>query len=332
MAPLGMIRENLSDSTTEQDKGKDASFATVDMLQEVQRLSAYVKRYEKKKEIQRSLGASTGGGSSVSYDHMSDSVSAQRMGRSPQESSVSRGGQRRLGKTNYRQAAGLTTSMESSGFGTMESSSELSGASDSDEDVASTRLGINRFSIQDPSKAGLLYSVEELPMPSLASPEESGALLSSPERQMDIRDIAGPMAPGKPMERYSPTEDIAPDDETKGNLGGTRAFYGSRRGLEDKVGKIGRGKGKLSKLRGNGNMLDGEEPSDHTYSTAPSDEVTRDEKKEAAVRRPSPPPVRSTNRGFTNIISMFESKPKTPIAPPNANWQPGVQDSTNSKK
>lgn len=315
MIPLGMIREQSSDSQSDQvTSAKDESYGTVDMLEEVQRLSAYVRNYEKKKTIKQSLGSSTpGGGSSVSYDAMSDSVSAKRAGRrdgSPPS---------RLTKVSYRQAAAVnnTTSMDSSGFGIMESSSELSGVTDTEDD-ASTRLGISRFSIQTPSNSALLYSVEELPMPAMASreEEEDAALLMSisPGRGLSMensRDISGPLAPDRPR---SPIFD-SPEDEKSGNLGTPRQGGGK---LEKKVGR-----GKLSKLRGTGNMLDGEEKSEHTN---PSDEFTREERRDAALRRPSPPPVRSTNRGFTNIISMFESKPATPIAPPNEGWQHGIKN------
>lgn len=317
MIPLGMIREQSSDSRSDQgDDTKDESYGTMDMMEEVQRLSAYVRNYEKKKTITKSLGASTAGESSVSYDAMSDSVSAKR-----------KGGRRvsppsRLTKTSYRQAAAMdnTTSMESSGFfGTLESSSELSGVSESD-DEASTRLGISRFSVQNPADSRLMYSVEELPLPALASREEEddAALLfpASPGRGLSIEnshDISGPMAPDRPR---SPMLDL-PEDEKMGDLGGPRQGGGGK--LDKKVGR-----GKLSKLRGTGNMLDGEEKSEHT---APSDEFTREERRDTTVRRASPPRVRSANRGFANIISMFESKPAKPLTPPNENWQHGVKAS-----
>eukprot|EP00977_Amphora_coffeiformis_P001401 scaffold287_cov173-Amphora_coffeaeformis.AAC.15 len=319
MVPLGMIREtSVGSRSDEADTTNNESYGTVDMLQEVQRLSAYVKRYEKKKEMQRGFGASTAGGeSSVSYDALSDSLSAQRMGGRNGVSPP------RLTKTSYRQAAAMnhTTSMESSGFGPLESSSELSGVSETD-DEGSTRLGISRFSIQTPSTNGLMYSVEELPIPAAASPEEGedDALMMSmsPGRGLSMESsysLGLPMAPDKPMDRpHSPASDT-PDDERVGNLGGPRQVTVGK--LDQKVGK-----GRLSKLRqGTGNMLDGEEKSQHT---APSDEFTREER-QAPKPVASPPPVRSKNRGFTNIISMFESKPKNPIAPPDENWQHGVK-------
>lgn len=318
MVPLGMIREtSVGSHSDEINTTNNDSYATMDMLQEVQRLSAYVKRYEKKKELQKSFGTSTAGGeSSVSYDAMSDSVSAQRMG------GRNGGSPSRLTKISYRHAATMnnTTSMESSGFGTLESSSELSGVSETDEE-GSTRLGISRFSIQAPSTSGLMYSVEELPMPPVASPEEEDSALMmsmSPGRGLSMESsysLGLPMAPDKPTDRpQSPVSDT-PEDERVGNLGRPRQATVGK--LDQKVGK-----GRLSKLRqGTGNILDGEEKSQHT---APSDEFTREERQARALRN-SPPPVRSKNRGFTNIISMFESKPKNPIAPPDENWQHGVK-------
>lgn len=309
MVPLGMIRETSRDSNSysTSDPGNntsnnnDDSLQTMDMLQEVQRLSAYVKRYEKKKEMQKSL---SGGGSTVSYDAMSDSVSAQRRGNaSPPRSRVPKG--------TYRQAAvNHTTSMESSGFSNLESSSELSGGASESEDELSTRLGISRFSIQTSGQSHW-YSVEELPIPSPASPMEDDSLLLPPSPGLGMsmessRDISGPVAPDKPMDRPSSPPSDLPEDERVGKLG------------KPKPGKLG---GKLSKLRGTGNMLDGEEKSQHTN---PSDESTREQAAAEKQRSPAPP-VRSKNRGFTNIISMFEAKPNAPIAPPNENWQHGVK-------
>ena len=289
MVPLGMIREHSSENSEQENNTRDDSLATDEMLQEVERLSDYMKRYEKKKEVQRKL--------SVPYENMGEN------------------------RDDYQQSLALnSTSMESSGFGhILESSSELSGGVSESEDEASTRLGIKRFSVENPADSGLLYSVEELPMPSIASPEEEdkSRMLSMSGVSMDIsHSIPSPMAPDKPMDRpHSPGSDL-PDDERFGNFGSNRQSPGR---LDAKVDK-----GQLSKLRGTGNMLDGEERS---ANTVPTDEGLRDQKRAAAQRilTRTPPPVRSKNRGFNSIVNMFESKPKNAVTPPNEDWQHGVR-------
>lgn len=52
-------------------------------------------------------------------------------------------------------------------------------------------------------------------------------------------------------------------------------------------------------------------------STAVKDKNSSSQARVAAYR----PEVKSKNKGFTNIISMFESKPKTSVLPPSENWQ-----------
>jgi hypothetical protein len=299
MIPLGMIKESASESNSEPgDKAVDDSFATAAMLDEVERLSAYVKRYEKKKEVQKA----SMNGSSVPYDAMSDSVSARRAG----------------GNTSFDNALPTnTTSMESSGIGNLESSSDLSLGVSYSEDEASTRLGIKRFSVQEPALGALQYNVEELPIPSVASPQEgeNSRLLSMSGISMDISHNA-PNAPDRP---YSPASDI-PEDEMSGKLGVSRSPKGK---LDAKVNRS-----KLNKLRGTGNMLDGEERSSQTV---PFDEPNRKStvfpKPAARTTNRTPPKIRSNNKGFTNIVSMFESKPKNPITPPHEDWQHGVKTS-----
>jgi hypothetical protein len=85
--------------------------------------------------------------------------------------------------------------------------------------------------------------------------------------------------------------------------------------------KGGGRKGALRSLRGNTAMLDGaaseeatsevNEPYDEVHELVPPSQIPRG-------RSPlNTTPKRSKNKSFNNIMNMFESKPKTPIVPPN---------------
>jgi hypothetical protein len=69
--------------------------------------------------------------------------------------------------------------------------------------------------------------------------------------------------------------------------------------------------------------LDGLQPPSSTNNqpTNNDNQEPLEQKPMLTKSSPKPPPVRSTNPGFHNIVSMFENKPTTAIFPPNENWQ-----------
>jgi len=92
--------------------------------------------------------------------------------------------------------------------------------------------------------------------------------------------------------------------------------------------------GSLSSLRRNGDSILDDSISDDV--NVPSDEVTAPDQghespafssapgsRDPRTLRPKivPPRQRSKNKGFNNIVNMFEAKPKNCIYPPNESWQ-----------
>jgi hypothetical protein len=116
---------------------------------------------------------------------------------------------------------------------------------------------------------------------------------------------------GRPEEKNRATQRVRPDDNTPKTKGSKR-------------------KGPLSSLRGNKAMLDGVASEEATSSspTAPYDEVKEPippsqipRTRSAGLTSPlnMSPRVgsRSKNKGFNSIMTMFESKPKNAVTPPN---------------
>lgn len=92
--------------------------------------------------------------------------------------------------------------------------------------------------------------------------------------------------------------------------------------LPPKRSSRGQKKLRLNTLRKHDAILD-EDP-DIMSALAPSDEdLTRENLTRPGAESPliKNTPRKSKNSGFNNIISMFESKPKEAIFPPNENWQ-----------
>lgn len=168
-----------------------------------------------------------------------------------------------------------------------------------DEEDDSPRLGITRVTVQQPLDAAamkLLYSNRSNRAPS-PIPISSEETSPSDEGDMDRNNAASKVR-------------IA--------------------------NRFGAGRGTLSKLRGNGAMLDDATTANSTKTPDNMSEPTSGSRggrfrsshqsfidqgyaQTPPQRRPSK--IRSNNDSFNKIFSMFESRPKTPIVPPSESWQ-----------
>jgi len=212
------------------------------------------------------------------------------------------------------------------GYGSYEATSESGSDTEAEVSLASVssqRLGISRFSVQKPPAPLLSFKADpkkEPPAPVSAQATtrgipQDGAVLTDEENDQGSSGLdEGSSGLAPPM--FSPVL-VAGKKEA--------------RVLDDEITPKQKGgkKGVLSSLRGSKAMLDsaaGSEPplrsspvpfDEKNAQPVPPSQTSRTRPKNTGLQSPfnMSPRTRSKSKSFNNIMSMFESKPKTPIAP-----------------
>ena len=270
----------------------ESTMLTSDILQEVQDLKRFVKDYEEKKEG-RQRRTVEGDEPDTSFDSLLETVnSLQRAvdGHPPKSNSdwKTPASNENLPSSPQR--------MKGRGIPNIESMPSSDNSSDDETMGSDRRLGITPFSVQNP------------------------AMIHSPMAGM-TGNLYGP----------SRSPDSEDDDrrEKEGNFGGG-TFHEQTARYSNNVSPAS---GSLSSLRHTDAILDGSISDD---VNVPSDEFTApEERREHAMKmsspplrdprtvptRNAPPRQRSKNKGFNNIVNMFEAKEKSAIYPPNESWQ-----------
>ena len=270
----------------------ESTMLTSDILQEVQDLKRFVKDYEEKK-VGRQRRNVEGEEADTSFDSLLETVnSLQRAvdGHPPAANSD--------WKTPASNENLPSSPQRSKGRGIPHIESMPSSDNSSDDETMGSdrRLGITPFSVQNP------------------------AMIHSP-----MAGMAGNL--------YGPSR--SPDSEDDDRQGQGRQFDGGT--YHEQTARysnnVSPASGSLSSLRHTDAILDGSISDD---VNVPSDEFTApEERRESAMKMPSPPlrdprtvPTRnapprqrSKNKGFNNIVNMFEAKEKSAIYPPNESWQ-----------
>lgn len=232
--------------------------------------------------------------------------------------------------------------------GSFETSSGSDSGSEAEDDT-SQRLGISRFSVQKPPAPLLTFKadpVEQSLVPPVARPrqeksaqsaqEKSPAILRQPsepplaENEADLTDeddlplrTAQGLPNGRQEEKREARQGVGAMQGLPNGRLEEKKEASQRVRADDRTPKPKGGgrKGALRSLRGNTAMLDGaaseeatsevNEPYDEVHELVPPSQISRG-------RSPlNTTPKRSKNKSFNNIMNMFESKPKTPIVPPN---------------
>lgn len=164
--------------------------------------------------------------------------------------------------------------------------------------------------------------------PELRKPIRSSTNQSPHDSPETIRKIGGRASPGASPRATSgnkqPSRKLRRGSENEldesHNVNSDKSKTSER--LPPKRTSPGQKKLRLNTLRKHDAILD-EDP-DIMSALAPSDEdLTRENSTRPGAESPliKNTPRKSKNSGFNNIISMFESKPKEAIFPPNENWQ-----------
>jgi hypothetical protein len=306
------------------EKEKDnESLLTSDIVSEVEQLSKFVKRYEKKKERRqqrerdRHSHPSSSALSTPEYDYDAMGLPGRSMDFGDASPIVARDMSHlhNLSQDEKKEADSNTNDAYSYSNNN-DNFSVSDGGSDDDlitlEDM-SQRLGITPFSVQQPGSISYDDIAAQVPSPMMAKLARDSAL--RPQAQDD---------------------DTHPTDELtrRGHATGNDIIHAPRNrrdpttslsSLRGSDAVIGKGSG-LKALRSNNAIVD-ETDSDvnlSLLSRAPSDEqdtrraASRIQTPRQEVRR-----SRSRSSSFNNIVSMFETKEKTAIVPPDPNWQCG---------
>jgi hypothetical protein len=316
---------------------------TDDMIKEVQRLSQFVKKYEKKKEKRtrrviehqqqlQSLSSFEAGADSHVGEHAA--VGKQTHLHDTEESggstlhhssllreaqvSNARSGLRSMAFSKYSTHEGSDESQEGGEDITPTRQTDMRGRavggiyltdgssdSDTDDDEDFFRLGITPFSVQKPSGPSPERAVGSRAGEAALQSINQGTVMTDASEEV-TRSAHGKAHSGQ-LGQQQPAHD--------------REVNGSNEWSFSSPAK----KQSLSALRFNESIID------NTNSEVPSSVVTPSEaatllaaSRTTLMSPPSgkgktPPKVNSSK--FANIVSMFEAKPKEAIFPPNESWQ-----------
>ena len=290
---------------------EETSMMTADIIKEVQRLTQFVKTYEKKKDLRLKRGhdgvddvtLSNSMTSGMDYDSLMETVNSLQnvVGRDQSKENTNQQSHthlttrvKTLSTTSLTPLKQSSSSSPDGGFGgTNSKDDEMSGVrsvhSDSSSDVEtmesddlSRRLGITPFQVQNPN------TLERSPVASAT------------------------YSPGQMYQRTKSSEDEAIDDKSQKRKIATNDVSHKR---PSKV---------LSNLRQNDAILD---HGSDVVAASSEDLMASSTKPEPAsafpLRHPQSimPRQRSKNEGFNNIVLKFESRSRDPIYPSNESWQ-----------
>ena len=278
-----------------------SSMVTADIVKEVQRLSQFVKSYEKKKEyrIRRErdrgddVNMSNSLASSMDYDSLMETVASLQQVVDPAgtatkteyfEDEITRKGASTTLGVGFSNSPERAMSRQLDGIESMQSS-DSSDIVTMESDDLSRRLGITPFSVQNP------------------------ATLQNPPVH-SISHIASAY-----YQRAS-----SPPEKSPASSGGGGGHNTYRQVTPRLSNKQPTQQSTLSALRHSGtNMLDG------SVEGPPDEFVTNDTDRPfnpSTIRDPrTVAPRKRSNGNLSNVISMFEAKERQPIYPPNESWQ-----------
>lgn len=336
----------VQESFVSQDDSSDDE-NTTDMLREVARLSNYVKQLEKQKEVRKteqeiehrdfyssvtpnvsslnvsSLNAtsSLGESRSIPYESLSDSMSARKQQSSPTEpkKSLSIGDRLALRYSKPRSQVNeqaqaprtveqLRTVPRLSEFEEADDPSigdielESTSGSTDEEDDSSQRLGIGRYSVQRPPAPLLSFS----PLGKSSAPSPEADPMPPPPRGATGGNtpVLAPVATrSRPPSRRQNAPRVV---ESPGPL------------LSRQTQPVSTPSGSVE--TGTSHAGSSSVPFDEAKDRSIPSAVTKLKEKSSSWRmKPfnSSPRVRTKNKNFNNIVSMFESRPKNAVVPPN---------------
>ena len=226
------------------------------------------------------------GTQSVEYNHLDDSDSARRQMNSKRIAAAT---------TTPRQVITMSATLSDS------SSSEV----EEEVDDSSLRLGISRISVEKPTAPSLSFrndiSGDSAPFDTtqhispIKQPSDEDSFLHQQQKPSDTSamESVGSKTSVLSSLRQSPSIlDTAPSDERTHQTKSTDESKGEKRGL-------------FRRMSSRGKQVEEASP--------PIEHVATKRKKKASPR--------SNNPAFNSVFSMFESRPTTPIVPPNETWQ-----------
>jgi hypothetical protein len=293
---------------------EEASMMTADIVKEVQRLTQFVKTYERKKEMRMKRGEfeegvydatlSNSTTSGMEFDSLMETVNSLQnvVGHDPTNKA-----------TKNRSPTDLTTSPDTFSKPSVTPSKQTS--SNSPEQPVSRSTG------KDDDMSGIrsIHSDSSSDVETMESDDLSRRLGITPFKVQNPNTLqrspvsSAPYHPGHVYQRTTSPEDVSisgNSQQRKGTASTTQ--YGKRQSSA------------LSNLRQNDAILD--HGSDGF--AAPSDETRvlsgdPDPPNPFPLRHPQSimPRQRSRNQDFNSIVSKFESKSQDPIYPPNESWQ-----------
>jgi len=190
---------------------------------------------------------------------------------------------------------------------TMSATLSDSSSSDVEEEVddSSLRLGISRISVEKPAAPSLSFrndiSRDSAPFDTtqhispIKQPSDEDSFLHQQQKPTDTSAMGSVESKTSVLSslRQSPSIlDAVPSDERTHQTKSTDESKGEKRGL-------------FRRMSSRGKQVEETSP--------PIEHVATKRKKKASPR--------SKNPAFNSVFSMFESKPTTPIVPPNETWQ-----------
>lgn len=303
----GAVNEDVASAA---DSEADSALVTADIVKEVQRLSQFVKTYERKKENRSRLdqdrddnNVSNSLTSSMGYDSLMDQVhSLQNVVDPAANVSISR----KVTSESFTNSPERAMARQFEGVESMQSS-DSSDIETMESDDLSRRLGITPFSVQRP----VSYQNPAVQNPPVHSiPHISSAYYqraaSPPQQKPDggHNDTYQQITPRFSNQQSSQQSSLSALRHSDANI-----LDGSMGGPSDEF--------QLSAARKNM-----EAPSDEFQVSEARTKKSDDRPFNATLGDPSTVlPRKRSNGNLSRVISMFEEKVKEPIYPPHESWQ-----------